>query len=578
MGYTDLVNQFVYKQPLLVAKFDALGENDAFLKNNGWSDSVKAIFFQASVPTGWTLVTGHNNRFLRVVNNAGGNVGGVDGGTQLVSSGLSLLHTHATISQNPHTHTTSSHSHFMDTGGGGANALGATYVLGVGDQPAECNSITSGGEELWRTSFGGPLDADASSSAGGHSHTPNNSLSNIVPSYIDVIIGQKNTSTGYLDMTNSFNHNDKIRFELFGVTLALYGNDVFNRDRLTPSGTASVFFQAAAVQGWSKLVTQSDKALRVVSGAGGGTGGAWATATPFTLAHTHSTSSAGTHNHTTGAHRHNVAGLGIFRQPPNFSFKWIVIDGSNRLVPTNGDGTVQNVVKGRTVKSAGGSAMGTDPDHSHTFNSALSNVALAYFDCIQCSKNSTGAPYSFEDLTSTMLYKKLVSRQKLDKFAKNDEYIRYHTMPAGAIMSFYQSSVPIQWILISTQHDKVLRVTSGAGGGSGGTFGLSGTITLNHSHTIPSRTHTHTVPSHSHAFETVSQAAGSIIANRYVMNPAFEEVHIGASGVFGGIVRSPSSNSSASTSTDSHDHGGASNSALSNIAFAYSNVILCQKV
>lgn len=577
MGYTDLVNQFVYKQPLLTAKFDALGENDAFLKNNGWADSVKAIFFQATVPTGWTLVAGHNDRFLRVVSNTGGSVGGVDGGTQLVSSGLSLAHVHGSISDVNHTHTSGNHGHSMNQGGGGANSLGTVYVCGIGDTPARVNS-TGSPLELWTTSLGGIQDADASSAGGNHNHTINSSLSNIVPSYIDVIIGSKNTSSGYTDMTNFFNHNDKIRFEPFGLSSGLYGNDVFNKDRLTPFNTVSVFFQASAVQGWSKLVTQSDKALRVVSGAGGGTGGAWATATPFTLAHTHLSTTDGLHNHTTGAHRHNVAGYGITINTPNATYQWIVIDGSNRLVPTNGDGTVQNVVKGRTVKSHSGATTGDAAAHYHVLNSSLSNVALAYFDCIQCSKLSTGAPYAYEDLTSTALYKKLISKQKLDKFAKNDEYIRYHTMPAGAIMVFYQSSVPTQWSLISTQHDKILRVTTGAGGGSGGTFGLSGTITLAHTHSIGTNTHTHSVPSHNHAFDTVNQAAGTITANRYVMSPNGTEVHIGAGGVFGGIIKNPSNNAGSTSSSYSHNHGGTSSSQLSNIAFAYSNVMMCQKL
>lgn len=40
-----------------------------------------------------------------------------------------------------------------------------------------------------------------------------------------------------------------------------------------PSGTTMVFYQAAAPTGWTKLTTQNDKALRVVSGNGGVAGG-----------------------------------------------------------------------------------------------------------------------------------------------------------------------------------------------------------------------------------------------------------------------------------------------------------------
>jgi hypothetical protein len=40
-----------------------------------------------------------------------------------------------------------------------------------------------------------------------------------------------------------------------------------------PRGTTLLFWQAAAPIGWTKLTTQNDKALRVVSGTGGISGG-----------------------------------------------------------------------------------------------------------------------------------------------------------------------------------------------------------------------------------------------------------------------------------------------------------------
>jgi hypothetical protein len=41
-----------------------------------------------------------------------------------------------------------------------------------------------------------------------------------------------------------------------------------------PAGTIKVFYQATAPTGWTRLSTQNNKALRVVSGTGGGSGGA----------------------------------------------------------------------------------------------------------------------------------------------------------------------------------------------------------------------------------------------------------------------------------------------------------------
>ena len=68
-----------------------------------------------------------------------------------------------------------------------------------------------------------------------------------------------------------------------------------------PSGTVMVFYQAAAPTGWTKSTSNNDKALRVVSGNGGGTGGTHALSSPPSLAHTH-TSAA--HVHSVGAHSH----------------------------------------------------------------------------------------------------------------------------------------------------------------------------------------------------------------------------------------------------------------------------------
>lgn len=67
-----------------------------------------------------------------------------------------------------------------------------------------------------------------------------------------------------------------------------------------PAGTVMPFFQAAAPVGWTQVVSQNDKVLRVVSTTGGGSGGTIATST--TLAHTHTVAA---HHHTI-AHKHAV--------------------------------------------------------------------------------------------------------------------------------------------------------------------------------------------------------------------------------------------------------------------------------
>jgi hypothetical protein len=54
-----------------------------------------------------------------------------------------------------------------------------------------------------------------------------------------------------------------------------------SRYGIIPKNNVSVFYQAAAPTGWTKLTTQSNKALRVVSGTGGGAGGTSAFTTAF---------------------------------------------------------------------------------------------------------------------------------------------------------------------------------------------------------------------------------------------------------------------------------------------------------
>jgi hypothetical protein len=72
-----------------------------------------------------------------------------------------------------------------------------------------------------------------------------------------------------------------------------------------PSGTVMVFHQTAAPTGWTKSTTHNDKALRVVSGDGGGNGGTHDLSSPPSLAHTH-TGAAHTHTINHG-HSNNLS-------------------------------------------------------------------------------------------------------------------------------------------------------------------------------------------------------------------------------------------------------------------------------
>lgn len=58
-------------------------------------------------------------------------------------------------------------------------------------------------------------------------------------------------------------------------------------------------------------------------------------------------------------------------------------------------------------------------------------------------------------------------------------------IPSGTVMCFFQAAVPTGWTQVTTQNDKVLRVVSSAGGGSGGTIGTSSSLAHDHTHTHP---------------------------------------------------------------------------------------------
>jgi hypothetical protein len=58
-----------------------------------------------------------------------------------------------------------------------------------------------------------------------------------------------------------------------------------------PAGTKMIFYQAAPPTGWTKDTSHNDKALRVVSGPGGGSGGTHELSTPPSTAHKHTVSS-----------------------------------------------------------------------------------------------------------------------------------------------------------------------------------------------------------------------------------------------------------------------------------------------
>jgi hypothetical protein len=123
-------------------------------------------FFQASAPLGWTQVTSHNNKMLRVVSGSGGGYGGSD---SPILMNKVPTHTHAFTTGN----NSVDHSHPYTI----PNATTASFGAGAGNAVPSITTANTSGESTTHT----------------HSGTtdPNGSASNWTPMYINMILAQK---------------------------------------------------------------------------------------------------------------------------------------------------------------------------------------------------------------------------------------------------------------------------------------------------------------------------------------------------------------------------------------------------
>jgi len=126
------------------------------------------------------------------------------------------------------------------------------------------------------------------------------------------------------------------------------------------SGSILVFFQAAAPVGWTKLTTQNDKALRIVSGTGGGVGG------------TTGLSSYVNHTHTVQDHTLTVDEI------PSHTHSLPAYDSVGGSSAVISDGNV--------IGTANTNATGGGDPHNHGATGSASS-ALAYIDVIAASKD-----------------------------------------------------------------------------------------------------------------------------------------------------------------------------------------------
>ena len=157
-------------------------------------------------------------------------------------------------------------------------------------------------------------------------------------------------------------------------TVTLTHTDLNNVDKF-PSGTKLVFYQASAPAGWSQDTSNNDKALRVVSGSGGGNGGSTGFSSAFTHTHSDDFASAAVTLTTSQipAHKHNWA-LSEYDGPYDYG--------------TGGEaGNVGENTTGRN-RNMDTSTVGGGGSHSHTLSGSVTSATIAphYIDVIVCSK------------------------------------------------------------------------------------------------------------------------------------------------------------------------------------------------
>lgn len=173
------------------------------------------------------------------------------------------------------------------------------------------------------------------------------------------------------------------------------GTSLNSRRGIFPQSTVWVFYQNTTPVGWTKITTQDNKALRVVSGTGGGAGGSNAfttTMSTFTISGSLTTSDAAggtvlnstqipTHAHPNGGEVSLNANPAVFN--PDGAQTGYSGGDVARPVPSGNLGSWIRV-------SPGTGNLGGNGSHAHPFSGsgpvlAPVSIAVQYIDVIVCS-------------------------------------------------------------------------------------------------------------------------------------------------------------------------------------------------
>jgi len=157
-------------------------------------------------------------------------------------------------------------------------------------------------------------------------------------------------------------------------------------DNYFATGTKLNFYQAAAPTGWTQDTTASlaNRSLRVVTGAGGGTGGSHDLNSPPSIAHTHTgpshTHTGPSHTHTGPSHTHThslsaAAHTLTLDQLPAHSHSWAVnsCGGYNYYVGGTQLTTGCSPAHPGMTGSVGVASNGGGQSHSHNMSGSITS-------------------------------------------------------------------------------------------------------------------------------------------------------------------------------------------------------------
>ena len=173
------------------------------------------------------------------------------------------------------------------------------------------------------------------------------------------------------------------------------GTSLTSKYGVLAQNTVSVFYQASAPTGWTKITTQDNKALRVVSGTGGGFGFggvSGAGGLPFTSLFSSTVNSVNVSFNTTVPVSGTVGDTTLsLNQIPNHTHNSLT--GGQAAASSGGSNFL---VSGTNATGAVNSPTGTGQSHNHPFSGSANinttgtaslDLRLQYIDVILCSFN-----------------------------------------------------------------------------------------------------------------------------------------------------------------------------------------------